>query len=327
MSDMLEEGLRELDAQLGLEPETPAAAAEEAQPAEEQPPETEPQDEGRPRDEHGRFLPKEGEPEPEAEQTVEQQLLAGRFKSQEELEKGYLELDREMGARNERWQELKQLQQEFGDYRQEQQQYQQQQPMLAAAPQMLQNLIDEGEYVQAANVAAQLPDQGLAYQQVVNAWRQVDPNSANMYELVQQQRWEAYQAQQQTSGLVAQQSMSQAMETFSRGKTDLEAVAPDMLKVAEESPRILQLLQDPDPQIRVEILDYLYTKAKDRVGSTLASAQTQAVAQQQAETDAAKRQAYVGSNSQRVEADKKSPGEQWLEDMKFDENAAQYYGP
>lgn len=324
MSDMLDEQLADLDRQLGIEPATEkgeTAAPEEGTTAE-------PEDAGQP----------EGAQQEEQEQEEPgEELIGGKFKTQEALVEAYQRLEQELGSRNKDWQELNQLRDQLGDFQQQTQQQFQTQQVAATAPLLVQQLVDNGDYQQAADVAAQMPDQGLTYNRVMAAWADLnyggDPSGARMYQiaaqqqaLLAQQQQQMYQLAQTQAQTQAQQAMTQAFTDFSRDKPDLQAVAPEMLKVAEASPKVLALLQDNDPQVRVDVLDYLYTKARGRVSTELGDATQAAAEQQKQETNAAKKKARVGSASQTVPTNEPTEADQWAEDIGLDDALARYYG-
>lgn len=312
MSDQLSEALAQFDKT--LEPDGPTEAVEETGTPEAPPEVEEPA--------------VEAEAPPEEAAAAEEELILGRFKTADDLAKSYAELEREFGSRNKEWAELKQLREEMQGWREQTDERFQQQTVSMTAPGLIQQHLEQGDYRQAADIAAQIPDGGMVYSQVVGQWRQDDPNGADMYLLLQQNQ-EALAEQRAQHAQVQQtlneQAMAAAFSEFARSKPDLEQVAPEMLKAAEESPRILVLLQDPDPQARIEVLDFLYEKAQKRVSGAVTTAAQQVAEEQALEAAVAKKQAHVASPTQRVEAQTKSADEQWLEEF-FDPHAAQYMG-
>lgn len=317
MPDVLKDALADLDKHLGIEPQpdaSPEGTSEQQQEASD-----EGTSEQRARDEQGRFTSHQDAGD-ETEEQPQEELILGRFKSHDDLANAYKELESEFGRRNQDWQELKQLREEISGLPQQWQQTQQQQQVAASAPQAVQQLLNEGRYREAADYAASVPDQGYLYGQVLQNWGRDDPDQANTY---QQMQWIAHQ-QQQLLNVANQTALETAYNRFSAGKPDLEAVAPAMLEVAQESPKVLQLLQDPDPQTRIEVLDYLYTKAKGRVSTELTGAASEAAKRQAEEANAAKQQAFVGTGTRRVEPETPTEGDQWLDSIGFDEAIKRY---
>lgn len=304
-----------LDAKLGafFQADTPA----EPGPAEPEPqPEPEPEpgsDAAQPRDEKGRFAPKT-EPEP-------QELFAGKYRSPKELEAAYKELETRLGTQGQELGDLRRTLEETLDQRLTQlQETAQQNQFAATAPALVQNLVDEGRYQEAAGYALQSGN-NILYSQVMSHWATEEPFNAYAYDNHLRQQALLQTVEQKLAALgeplqqqTTQREMEQAMAEFATDKPDMAAVAPEMLKVAEESPRILQLLQDRDPKVRVEVLDYLYTKARGRVSDTLTAAKQQADEQAQAEAREAKTQATVGASA--TAAQPKTERDKWRDEFR-----------
>jgi hypothetical protein len=287
-------------------PEAEEAPAAEADTTAEAEAETE-----QPRDEQGRFLPREGET---AEQQ-EERLLAGKYKTTEDLERAYTELQSLHGRSSQELGELRRAMEERLDALQQGQQ-----------PQYdYEGLIDE-DPAYAVQLAYQQRDEA-AFRRAWEAWEEMSPGTPTAW-------WEATQAREEYRQLAqyvqqgmqpvqqmqAQTEWDQTAAEFAKQHpaADNAAVYTEMQRQAEQYPHMLTVLQTGAPEARLEVLDFLYTKAekaaRDRGSDTLATAQQQQAAQQRDQARAAKLDAGVTTAT--TAPTERPPIEAWRENFR-----------
>lgn len=310
--------------------ETAEPEASEPQPEPEAEPEVEAEAEAEkpepPRDDAGRFLPHKFT-DPEIQGLVEK--YGGDVN---QALKAAVEAQRLIGRQGQELGELRKQMEETLEQRLTQ--FQQQTQQAQYAPSMVQSYIDDGNYYAAAETARQTGNQALLGH-VLSSWGADSPYEATVYTSALQQQEFARQIEerlgqfremaQPITQITSQQKMGQALTEFSEGKPDMQQVAPEMLKVAEQSPTVVALLAQDDPQVRAEVLDYLYTKARARIGDTLATAKQNADAQAQDEARQAKQQATVGSSATGSQAKPKSKQDTFMDEFRkvlFDDSTS-----
>lgn len=274
----------------------------------------------------------EAEVEPEVEPESVEDLLAGKYRTPEELAAAYKELESRLGSQGQELGELrKQLEESFDERFNKFEQTAAQTQLAASAPSMIQDAVDEGRYQDAASYALQSRNDAL-YMEVMNQWAEQTPYSAYAFDasLRHQDTIASVDARiaavseplvQQTT----ERAIEQAVAEFAADKPDLGAVFPEMMKVAESSGQILGLLESNDPQTKVEVLDYLYTKARGRLGDTLAAAQQQAADETQQAARQAKTQATVGNPVTASQAKPKTPQDGFRDEFRkilFDDSTS-----
>jgi hypothetical protein len=308
----------EVDAELGIEPqgtppEEPAAPSETPEASA-----PEGTSEDRPRDEQGRFVKQE---EPEQEQP----LILGRFKSHEDLEKAYAELDSEFGRRNQEWGELRK---EIEQIRTAQQPPQQQAvPINQETVNWFDEQVEQNPYG-AVEWARQNDPSGVLWNRAVEAWYEMSPREASAYErrLEYQQLTEHFgQQQRPMQEVIAQNQISNGFMSFLQKEPEANKYAEQMLAEAEANPELLTPLTSGSLEAQERVFRNLYRLARAEQASTAVSQTGEALAQQQAQAEAAKQQAFVATGSQIQEPETKSPQERWLEEF-FDPAAKQFYG-
>ena len=109
---------------------------------------------------------------------------------------------------------------------------------------------------------------------------------------------------------------------------DIDQFANEIIAQAEANPDLLRGLQEGTPESNQRVLSDLYKivayDAQQQDGSTLTKAVAEATATQQAETEAAKREGFVATGSQRVESERKTESEEWLDRLNFDRHLSRY---
>ena len=251
----------------------------------------------RPRNPDGTFAPKQQVvEEPETAAETQERLLAGKYRSADELERAHQELQSKLGE----------MGNELGQYRQWYEQQQgQQQPQQVPSPDALQEQLYENPHaiiptIQQYHAAALRGDENAAYVRdtALATLRELSAVEAERYsrwvtatELQAQQEQQSHARTQQT------QQWDQAAATFAQTHPDLNEFAPAMQELAQQSPAIVGLLGAQDPSVRLEVLDYLYTKAKASQADTLNAVREQVNAQTVEETDRAIQDAAVASSA------------------------------
>jgi hypothetical protein len=102
---------------------------------------------------------------------------------------------------------------------------------------------------------------------------------------------------------------NQAAEQFAESHPDLDQVAPKMRELAPQYPHMLQILRTGDPDSKIEVLDFLYEKARGQNADNLATTARTIAREQALEAEVAIAGAAVASTST-VVADTASKAEQ-----------------
>jgi len=266
-------------------------ASETEQPVEDAPAEPAAETaEGRPRDpETGQFLPKEPEPEP---------LLAGKYKTQEALEQGYINAEQELGRlRNDQGLMRAQLDQltELSQQRQPPS-VQDFESLLASDPQ------------QAALYALTVGDQ-QAYQRAKQEWNELSPGTPDVWEANLQMQHQLQALQQQVAGVqgpVQEQQNTRVVLEVWRG---LAAQYPDFENLQQQRSEIAgelaasgydwvtPALESGDKTKIEAALKSLTDLARARASGNLVDQARVAAQTHVAATEQAKREAIVGSAS------------------------------
>jgi hypothetical protein len=209
--------------------------------------------------------PEQGTPSTAAQPppSLEERLLAGKYKTAEELEKAYQEMQTLSGRQSE---ELGQLRQ-FRDYIQQQQ-----------TQQTPEQIYDYGEEdpAQATTIALQqYGAESPVYERALRQWAEIDPFSASRFATeVRIQAWN-----QQVQPQLQQYGLQSAMSELQSKYPDLSEYGEAMLREAENSP-VVQALRDSNQGISAGVLETLYLAARGRQG--LAQTQQQAADEQTA---------------------------------------------
>lgn len=225
----------------------------------------------------------------EQQQEAEQQaLLAGKYKSIEDLEKAHLELQQKLGDPDRLDLENRRLQEQLDELRTRIDSAQTPPVQQAPAVSITQELIDSDPQ-RATLLAFEQGNQaalGIAFEQ----WKEYDPFTAGQWltdqRLAEQRReLDAKLAETQrtldekTAPLAAQQAeqqqavaWKQALDTAKDGRPDFVENAERLLtEVAPQHPSLLPMLNSTDPQVKADALIALY--AIDRVGNPEVMAQ------------------------------------------------------
>lgn len=188
------------------------------------------------------------------------QLLAGKFKTPEELANAYQQLEAKLGEQGA----------ELGQYRQLIEQAQQPQP--EPPPQTDDDLARfdtwaEENPVQAAQYALQTSPQ--LYERVMDNWYDLDPKTASRFErqlenaAIQQQLQATYG--QPLQHVREQRQQEQILEAFADVQTrypDINNYAQQLQQAFEQYPHLLQPLQTGAPHDRVRAIEAAYLVAR-----------------------------------------------------------------
>jgi hypothetical protein len=280
----------------GPEPEV------EAEETEEETEETEEEPEAQARDEKGRFVPKSQDP----------RLATLLEKYDGDVEKALLGAVEAQGLVGRQGQEVGELRRQLEEV---QRTLQKPRYDSSALAQLIED--DPGKATALAYQAGDTATTAAA----LEAWKDADPFAAALWVTNQQQAEYARQieerlttATQPLQERVADQDYKDALTDFARKHPDVDQYLETMGEIAKETPHIIKMLaEDPSVEIKVEAYDYLYTKARGRVGDTLASAAQEAAQEDQQAQEAAKQQAAVASATSSTETTKKRPVDEWHE--------------
>lgn len=278
-----------------------------------------------PRDEQGRFASQQpdtpdSEPEPATEE--EQALLAGRFKSPEELERGYTELLGKFSERDDEIGELRRIREEYqAAYEQQAQPQQHQQPITQQTVDWLDEQTATNPQA-AAYWAMQSDPTGALYDRVMTDWYETQPRSAAAFERQLEMAQMAQAVDQRITSVAApleQQAHTNdfvsAWAAASQQLPDLTEHSEAILEAAQSAPEVLQLLQSGTQQDKQRVIENLYYLAKGKQATSLNSAAQQMAAQQAQESQAAKDNAFVASSGQRNEPETSSAVDRWFEEV------------
>ena len=251
----------------------------------------------------------------------EEKLYAGKYKSPEELENAYAELQKTLGSQGS---ELGQLRDEISKLSERIPEYDEDDgyvPYDDANAQWFDTLMEENP-VQAMEWARQNDKSGVYYNRGLQQWYDTNPAQAGTYQaaVIAQNLREEFKSSlsEQTKPLQAQaavRSLEQAWTSLAHDIPDLDAHAEAMMAEAKESPEILRGANTAEEK-RVA-LHKLYRLVR---GSQAASLET---ARETAETEQkqANRQAKLSGTASQTKAVTPDPptdeGEQWLEDIGF----------
>jgi hypothetical protein len=307
MTDPLDEALAAMDQTLGIE---------EA-PAEGTPSETTEQ----PRNEKGQYTATDPEPEaaPEAE-TVEEtaeQLLAGKYRSAEDLERAYKELESRFGSQGS---ELAELRRTIDQHLQDTSSPQV--PLDQNTTDWFQEQVDSNPYG-AAVWALQNDRSGVLYHRAMDAWYDLEPRQAASFERqleLNQLKQEFQQQLQQTTQPIAEQEMARAFREAAERHPDVKDNLQSLLQSAvESSPVVTQTLIDTaraagDFETKVQVLNGIIALAKGQSASAVTEAVQGAADEEAARARQMKQSGGVATQTQAVGAELVSPEEQWLRD-------------
>lgn len=330
MSDMLSEGLAAFDRQFGDEPgtdETTATADTETTAEVATPVEAHDETAEQPRDEAGRFAAKEtadvaDDAAAEAAEQVKQDLILGRFKSHEELEKAYASLEGEYGRRSREWGEVKK---ELEQIREQ------------TAPQQTRYEPDSVQDYFAENPAQILPAIQQAYASGdrtivylgIKALDDVDPVLAEGLRSEIAKR----DAVAELGPQLERNAQNDFNTTFAAAWHQVKADYPDLdqfadqiLQAAEQDPETLRGLTEGTPESAKRTIATLYKiaafDASKQDGALVAKTAAEEETRRQQEAETAKREGFVATGTQRVGSEKQEQLDPIL--AAFDKAAERY---
>lgn len=135
-----------------------------------------------------------------------------------------------------------------------------------------------------------LQNQPSLYETAIRTWAEYDPVSATRFDT--DRRNEAYQYQMQAqiapviAPVIATTNRDKFLQAWGQVKEsiapDLDQHGPALLELAKESPEVIAVLENGDPESRVKVIQSLYWMAKGRASAPLSEA-AQAAQQSAAE--------------------------------------------
>jgi hypothetical protein len=317
----LDADLAAMDEKLGLLEETPAEETPE-----------------RPRDEQGRFAPVEETEEPaEAtpeEETPAEQLLAGKYKTPEELERAYTELQSLQGRHSQELGELRKAFDELNEKLDSEPEVSMNQPTVDWFDEQL-----EANPSTAVVWALQNDPSGVLFERGMDAWFEM-PGQARQAAAFQAEVSAARvrdelskQLSSSTGPLMEQADKAQSAEAWIQlRKTvpDLDDHAEQMMAVLEEDAVLKDFLSEKIKSGSVEERTaalrnlYLVTKGHQSLEGASASGAAETA---QAEADrAAKLSGQVATQTSTQTAETVDEGEEWLR-KNLDPYLGNLYGP
>lgn len=283
------------------EPDAPAEAetAEETA-VEEDAPVVE---EGRQRDEQGRFVAAEEEETP---------LLAGKYKTPEELERAYVEAQSVIGRQSDEVKAARELKQEFETLRE--------QLTSPAAPQYDPGSLEaffEANPQQIPAVAQQAIDtgDGFLYQKALAAWGELDQVGAMDFHAravsdakIAELREEFKPALQGVQRINTTNEFAAAYEAAAKSHDDFSAVLGSITQETLNGfpPEVLGALQTGDQTSKERVLETLYRWAKAEQAGNLSETATAVARQEQENSRAARQEATVASTTGSQDREPKS---------------------
>lgn len=132
----------------------------------------------------------------------------------------------------------------------------------------------------------------------ISAWEDVDRGAARQFE----RRIAVLEARRELSAETAQRDTivgewNEAAEKFAESHPDLEQVAPKMRELAPQFPNMIQILRTGDPSSKLEVLEFLYDKARGQATDNLTSTARTIAREQAREAEEAIANAAVASTS------------------------------
>lgn len=248
----------------------------------------------------------------------DQALILGKFRSREELERSYLELENRLGSQGD---EVGTLRNEVRQMRDALQQTPQQ-PVTEA-------LIEQVEAVAEENPAGAaiwaLENQPMLYDRVMETWYENDPRRAAAFERqleMAQLRQEMDTKLAPVAQPIAQQqqqaSFNEAWAATAQKYPDMKEIATAMSETAQYAPEIVAALQSGETPVaeKQRLVENLYWLTKGRQADTTAAAAVD-LGRQQATTAAAEKAAaaVVTGTAPPANAGTADPIRAWKEAM------------
>lgn len=257
--------------------------------------------------------------EPAAEE--EPKLLAGKYKTPEELEQAYSELQKTLGAQGS---ELGALRDEISKLSEKIPEYEDDDygvPVDNATMQWFDTAMDENP-VQAMEWARKNDPSGVYYNRGLQSWYDTNPAQAGTYQaaVIAQGLREEFQnsLSTQTKPLQEQadkQALNAVWAETKREFPDLDEYGEAMLEEAKASPELLAGANTPEQKKRA--ITMLYRLAKGSAASTLETARQEADTEQKQANRDAKLSGTAPATRARTPEPEVSEGEAWLEQIGF----------
>jgi hypothetical protein len=130
----------------------------------------------------------------------------------------------------------------------------------------------------------------------IEAWEDVDKLGARRFDrdvAVARARQEISAESEKRQEVAA--GWNEAAGAFAEAHPDLDKYAPKMREIAPEYPTLMEILSTGNAEQRVEVLEFLYTKAAGHASETLSLVNKDIAREQAREADAAIKEAAVAS--------------------------------
>lgn len=257
---------------------------------------------GTPSEEVAEEAPEQVEAREEEAPTEAETLLAGKYKSVEDLERAYTEAASKLGQQGTEIGDLRKLIEErLPAEEDEGGSYPEYDPGVAGA---INELINAERYQEAAYYAAQSGN-GLLYNQALDSWYEEAPRQAAKFErdLEMQQFQAQYQQDRQPDiAARAQSEANTAYQNVARKFPDLASLSDRMQEAGKQYPDVLRVLEsNAGVEGKERALEALYKIAKADSIDTLSQASSEAaqVAADEARRDKAESHVASASNAKR----------------------------
>jgi len=238
----------------------------------------------------------EAQPEQETAQEASERLYAGKYKSEQELEDAYLELQQRMGSQGN---ELGEVRGRLAQL--EQASYQQQQPQYNYS---LEQVVEAAESNPQETAVWAIQNAPESYDTVMDVWYQVDAKGASRFEqqimaqaLREQIRMEMAPAVAPMMEMGQQSAFYQAWSEVAKANPEINNYTRQIVETAEAVPEIIGLLRNGDLESKQRTITQLYWMARGRNADTLAAAAQGVLQEQQNQNQQAKSQAQVVTSS------------------------------
>ena len=206
----------------------------------------------------------------QAEPATEQELLAGKFQSPQELEQAYLEAQKLIGKQGNELGDLRQAVREEIQQAFPPQQQPQQVPLTDQVVSAFDDLIAENPG-QAAQWALQ-SNQPMLYERAMENWYVENPKDATRFEMSLQRQQEAARAEFAAQASQAEQAQFlSAWDSFKQQHPDLDQYGQVMMQIANEAPAIAKSFETMTPAERAQWIPVLYDAARTRAGQPSAA--------------------------------------------------------
>lgn len=231
---------------------------------------------------------------------VVEKLYAGKYKSPEELEEAYQNLNSVMGRQGN----------EMSDLRQKLDHLESRVSQPTQAPYSQDQIMEAAEGNPMGTAVWALQNAPHTYEGVMEVWYENNPKDAARFEqhlamesLKDDMRKEIAPVAGPVTQMTQQQEFYSAWTDASKTLPDLNSFSQQIIEAAEETPEILGVLQNGDHAAKTRVITSLYWMARGRSSDTLAAAQQQVDKEAEQKAQEGKTQATVIVSPGKTNAD------------------------